>query len=239
MNITPLPYFLLLGSWAAFAVAESPAETDTKTVDPLIEVAHTIERRCLEAYPPEILTRMTGGASEIPEAVQADPKQQQQFLNQELDRDKGLFYPIELEVMIPALQRTLEPGDRFLDLGSGDGRVLFFANRLGAHATGIEYDPDMVKISHKVTDALGDLIDRERLDIIQDDFFKHSWSGYDLIFYFDMSSFEQDRVRDKLRRELSPGALLMVGHPQAPFPGLEQVEDIGPMRLYRRADARP
>ena len=67
-----------------------------------------------------------------------------------------------------------------------------------------------------------------------------------MIFYFDQSSFAQDRVREKLRQELDPGAVLLVGHEQAPFPGL-LVETAFPNRealhpevkVYRRFASQP
>lgn len=39
------------------------------------------------------------------------------------------------------------PGNRFLDLGCGDGRVLIAAARLGAHVRGIEIDPEVADIA--------------------------------------------------------------------------------------------
>ncbi len=205
-----------------------------------------IQRECLRAYPPELLAEMASGAREIPAAVEADPEAQMQFLDKEIPLDKGLFYPVLLEDMLPAFERYLTPGDRFLDLGSGDGRVVFMASLLGAEGTGIEYDKKMVKISRRAGKALRDLVDLERVRIVRGDFFESSWSGYDVIFYFDLSSFAQDRVREKLRRELDPGAVLLVGFEQAPFPGLEReaaypsLEALHPnVTVYRRTVPEP
>lgn len=39
------------------------------------------------------------------------------------------------------------PEDFVIDLGSGDGRTVIAAAKLGAHALGIEYNPDMVELS--------------------------------------------------------------------------------------------
>lgn len=41
------------------------------------------------------------------------------------------------------------PEDFVIDLGSGDGRTVIAAAKLGAHALGIEYNPDMVELSKK------------------------------------------------------------------------------------------
>ncbi len=41
------------------------------------------------------------------------------------------------------------PEDYVIDLGSGDGRTVIAAAKLGAHAVGIEYNPDMVVLSKR------------------------------------------------------------------------------------------
>jgi SAM-dependent methyltransferase len=41
------------------------------------------------------------------------------------------------------------PKDYVIDLGSGDGRTVITAAKRGAHAMGIEYNPDMVELSQR------------------------------------------------------------------------------------------
>lgn len=204
---------LLLLLWPVLGAAAAGPE-------PLEPIVDRIQRECLRAYPEELLAEMASGASEIPDEVEADPEAQMRFLDREVARDKGLFYPILLEDLLPAFRRYVGPGVRFLDLGSGDGRVVFLAEVLGARATGIEYDEELVALSRRALAALGDVVDAEDVEIVRGDFFASSWSGYDVVFYFDQSSFAQDRVREKLRRDLDRGAVLLVAYEQAPFPGL-------------------
>ena len=45
--------------------------------------------------------------------------------------------------------------DYVIDLGSGDGRTVIAAAKLGARALGIEYNPDMVEISKKKAEEAG------------------------------------------------------------------------------------
>jgi SAM-dependent methyltransferase len=213
----------------------------------LQEAVDRIQRVCLRAYPPELLAKMASGARQIPDQVEADPEAQMQFLDKEIPLDKGLFYPILLEDMLPAFERYISEKTRFLDLGSGDGRAVFLANVLGADAAGIEYDPQMVKISRRAAKALRDAVEPKRLKIVKGYFFDSPWSGYDVIYFFDLSSFEPDHVREKLRQEMDPGSLLIVGFEQAPFPGLELVERDRPQHpsitVYRqpaeRSDGKP
>src|SRR5689334_23656987 len=47
------------------------------------------------------------------------------------------------------------PKDFVIDLGSGDGRTVITAAKRGAHAIGIEYNPDMVELSKANARAAG------------------------------------------------------------------------------------
>ena len=47
------------------------------------------------------------------------------------------------------------PEDFLIDLGSGDGRTVISAAKLGVRARGIEYNPDMVKLSKKNAELAG------------------------------------------------------------------------------------
>jgi SAM-dependent methyltransferase len=199
----------------------------------MAEVLERIQRECLRAYPKEVLAKMASGTKEVPEAVDHDPKAQMQFLDKELDVEKGLFYPSLLEELLPPFERALGEGTRFLDLGSGDGRVIFLANVLGAHATGMEYDPAMIQTTVRAQEALGDLLDGERIELIEGDFFKSTWSGYDVIFYFDISSSEHQRVRTKLLQEMGPDTRLVVAYEIYPFEGFDLEAEFGPMKVFR------
>ena len=45
--------------------------------------------------------------------------------------------------------------DVVMDLGSGDGRTVIAAARLGARAIGVEYDPELVELSQARAEAAG------------------------------------------------------------------------------------
>lgn len=47
------------------------------------------------------------------------------------------------------------PDDYVIDLGSGDGRTVISAAKLGARARGVEYNPDMVALSRRRAEAEG------------------------------------------------------------------------------------
>ncbi len=64
------------------------------------------------------------------------------------------------------------PKDYVIDLGSGDGRTVIAAGKLGARAMGIEYNPDMVSLSIKNAEkaGMGDKVKFIKADIFETDF---------------------------------------------------------------------
>src|SRR5580765_2237227 len=68
----------------------------------------------------------------------------------------------------------LTPKDFLMDLGSGDGRTVITAAKRGAHALGIEYNPDMVELSRRNAEAAGvsKTATFEKADLFETDFSK-------------------------------------------------------------------
>jgi SAM-dependent methyltransferase len=59
-----------------------------------------------------------------------------------------IFVPTPPQVVDGMLELAkLQPGERLIDLGSGDGRIVIAAARHGAKAVGIEIDPELVETS--------------------------------------------------------------------------------------------
>ena len=233
---TALPYAWICALIYAWAVAAPPLAADEPRVSQ--QLIDEIQRECLRAYPTEMLREMAAEHDgKIPESVENSPEEQQEFLTATINLDKGLFYPFVLEDLLESFETYVKPGEKFLDLGSGDGRVVFLANAMGADATGIEYDKGMVKISKQAMETLGEKIDPERVHFIKGDFFKQSWSGYDVIFYFDLTSFEHHQLRQKISKELDPGARLLVGHQKGAFPGLALETTFQSIHVYRQPQA--
>ncbi|MFC1485839.1 class I SAM-dependent methyltransferase, partial [Candidatus Latescibacterota bacterium] len=64
------------------------------------------------------------------------------------------------------------PDDFVIDLGSGDGRTVITAAKRGAHALGIEYNPDMVSLSRHNAEVEGvsDRATFKNADLFETDF---------------------------------------------------------------------
>lgn len=99
---------------------------------------------------------------------------------------------------------NLEKYKTFIDLGSGDGKVVLIASLFGVKAAGIEFDKDLIEISIKIRDELG-----LSGDFIQGDFLKQDLSKYDIIFINPDKGFAY-KLENKLLKEMKPNAKLFV-----------------------------
>lgn len=73
----------------------------------------------------------------------------------------------------------VKPGELVIDLGSGDGRIPIAAARdYGARARGIEYNPDLVRLSRENAAKAGVA---HKVEFIEGDIFKIDWSAADVL----------------------------------------------------------
>ena len=197
------------------SVTPAPAPVPS---DAIREAARTIQNVCFSLYPPDLLQEMTGVAAPPPEAARTDPGQQIKYLSHETATAQGLFYPSDLEEILPGLMTEVRAGRTFLDLGSGDGRVVFMAAVLGAQATGIEYDPKLHRLAGAALKRLKEsVVIKERVTLLKGDFYRLDWSRYDVLFYFGLGTFDESGMFEKMRREMRPDAVLVLAHaPRTP-----------------------
>lgn len=123
----------------------------------------------------------------------------------------------------------LEGFKSFLDLGSGDGSVVLIAS-LFTHATGIEFDEELVQVSNRMTKECG-----VQANFIQGDFLKHDWTKHDFVFINPDKGFHKG-TEDKLMKELN-GTLAVynfVFQPRFLSQGRKYWYDQTPVTLYTR-----
>jgi len=94
--------------------------------------------------------------------------------------------------------------DYVIDLGSGDGRIVITAAKRGAHALGIEYNPDLVALSqrHAVREGVSD-----RARFVEGDIFESDFSPATVITLFLLPELNQ-RLRPILL-DLKPGTRIV------------------------------
>ncbi|MBW2978241.1 class I SAM-dependent methyltransferase [Candidatus Woesearchaeota archaeon] len=121
------------------------------------------------------------------------------------DTEKGFWGAAITEHLYEFFKKIkLQNYKNFLDLGSGDGKVVLIASLFGVKATGIEFDKDLIKTSQKIKNEL-----KLKADFIQSDFFKHDVSKYDIIFVNPDKGFENG-LEDKLIKDMNPKTKLLV-----------------------------
>jgi precorrin-6B methylase 2 len=96
------------------------------------------------------------------------------------------------------------PADFVIDLGSGDGRTVIEAARRGAHAMGIEYNPDMVALSKRNAQLAGV---NGKVEFIEGDLFECDLSKATVITMFLLPEINL-KLRPHLL-ELKPGTRIV------------------------------
>jgi SAM-dependent methyltransferase len=96
------------------------------------------------------------------------------------------------------------PQDYVVDLGSGDGRTVITAAKIGAKTLGVEYNPDMVELSKRnaAKDGIG-----EKARFIKGDIFETDFSDATVVTMFLLPSLNL-KLRPKLL-EMKPGTRLV------------------------------
>jgi precorrin-6B methylase 2 len=97
------------------------------------------------------------------------------------------------------------PQDYVMDLGSGDGRNIIAAAKRGARATGVEYNPDMVRLSRRNAAAAGVA---ERATFIEGDMFEADVSKASVLALFLLPD-NLNRLRSKFL-DMKPGSRLVL-----------------------------
>ena len=82
----------------------------------------------------------------------------------------------------------LTKADFLVDLGSGDGITVITADRRGARAMGIEFNPDMVALAQKRAEEAGVTA---RAKFVQGDFFKTDFSQANVLTMFLLPSLNE------------------------------------------------
>ena len=92
---------------------------------------------------------------------------------------------------------NLQPGQKLLELGSGDGRVLKAAAQKGWSAVGYELNPLLVLISLAVTWSY-----RKQVKVVWANYWRAQWPAADGLYIFLLPKY-MERLDKKITRELS------------------------------------
>ncbi len=148
-------------------------------------------------------TVFSSPSKEIPEEY--DLLEKGQYVGSNID---------EVAQLALLLRPWVKPNAHVLDLGSGDGRVVFTLAILwkNVYITGIEYNSALFKYSQKIKENISPELKR-RVKFFKKDFLEEDFGLYDIIFYYYWGTWEEDKLVEKLNKEVKTKALLILyGH---------------------------
>lgn len=120
----------------------------------------------------------------------------------------GPYVPSNMKMLRRALQELpLTASDRFIDIGSGDGRaVIVAAKQFGLRADGIEIAPALCWWATMRTWLAGV---RSKTKIICGDLYQLDLNNYSIIYIFGLPTNIQTKVYEKLQHECRPGTYII------------------------------
>lgn len=95
----------------------------------------------------------------------------------------------------------VQPGDYVIDLGSGDGRIVISAAKMGAMGHGIDLDPQRVKEARANAEQQNVT---DRLMFLREDIFETDFSDANVITMYLLTSVNR-KLRPRLLETLEPG----------------------------------
>ena len=121
---------------------------------------------------------------------------------------------------------NLQVGEKVIDLGSGDGRLLIALAKTGAEAHGFEHNPILVWRARRNIRIAGL---KGKAFAHHGNFWKQDLSDFNAVVIYGIP-YIMTRLEEKLRKELKPGARV-VAH-SFPFPTWQPIEKYKRVYLY-------
>jgi 16S rRNA A1518/A1519 N6-dimethyltransferase RsmA/KsgA/DIM1 with predicted DNA glycosylase/AP lyase activity len=109
------------------------------------------------------------------------------------------FYPSKTKPLNDLLKNIeLNKNVKFIDIGSGDGRIVVWAARQGFESHGIEFNPFLSIFSGV----------KNKAKIFNKDFSKHDFSNYNFAYLYIFPE-HMDKVSTKLFQEMGAGSVIV------------------------------
>ena len=118
---------------------------------------------------------------------------------------------------------AIAPGDKAVDIGSGDGRVVISMAKMGAEVVGVEKNSHLTKVS---TQNISKEKLTEKAKIVYQDMFLHDYRPYNKVVIYQFKTV-MSRLEQKLHDELPAGARIVSNYWQFPnWKAYKKVDDI-------------
>ena len=122
----------------------------------------------------------------------------------------------------------IKPGEKAVDLGSGDGRLVIALARADAKAFGYEIDPLLVWLSRRQIRRAG--LEKQAF-IYRQNFWNEDLSGFDVVAVYGIGQMMK-KLERKLKRELKTGARVVSNY--YTFPDWAESKKEDRLHLYRK-----
>lgn len=120
----------------------------------------------------------------------------------------------------------IRPGERAIDLGAGDGKLVMAMAKAGAYTTGVEIDEERAKAARTFINMNGM---RDKASVIQGNFWEQNLEDYDLIMLYGVPSI-MERLQEKIINEAKNTVRIVSNHFE--FPGWTAVKIKNDVYLY-------
>ncbi|MDD5618211.1 MAG: hypothetical protein PHG69_03875, partial [Candidatus Omnitrophica bacterium] len=84
----------------------------------------------------------------------------------------------------------LKKGDKFVDLGSGDGRIVFVAALFGAEAVGVEIDDELCGFAEEIKKELSEFMDVTKVSFVRGDIRYFDASEFNVVYWAETETLE-------------------------------------------------
>ncbi len=150
-----------------------------------------------------VLATITGA---VMAQAQNSAQAEQKFEPQVGQAGKDVIWVPTSQALVDAMMKIgrVTAKDVLFDLGSGDGRTVITAAKLGARATGVEYNPKMVELSRQNAEKAGV---SSRATFTNADLFETDLSQANVITMFLLSSINL-KLRPKIL-DMKPGTRIV------------------------------
>lgn len=118
----------------------------------------------------------------------------------------AIYFPTStrnIETIVRLAQ--IKPGQKIVDLGSGDGRILIALARAGAIAIGYEINPALVRSSRRAIARAGL---SKNVTVHWKSFWRADLSQYDTVVVYGIP-YIMNKLSKKMERELKPGTKIV------------------------------
>lgn len=142
------------------------------------------------------------------------------------------YVPTKMDNILKVLRLAgVKKGKKFYELGSGDGRVVFAAAKLGADSIGIEQSWIRVLYSKYKTWRLALHPKGVNVNFYHGNIFSKNYSDADIVYLYLLNQ-GISNLEPKLKKELQKGSVVITQTYH--FPKWKPYKKSGDFRLYRR-----